>query len=416
MKLVRAGILLVAGLPLFSGSQDSEFNVNTRYTVEDVHIAAEGWRASLVADRDTHYISSGLRKDLKAIIGQKLNPVALDDLARRLRKEFHARTVERHVLRGKSPDAVQVVFDIKLRPARFDLAVPKFAYNSNQGWNGAGEATASVYHNAFTAGFVTDGDELLERYTGVEARYENSRLGSDRLRFRFEYDDFHDLWSQETRASATPDLYRTRENFEPVVTVQVARPLSISFGTSFERMETIGPAPRIESADAFLASARFHYRIEDAANQQDFDSGYDLRSGARVMASDFSYNRHRVEFRYTWTRGRQVVIDDLTGGAILGKAPLYERFSAGNSTTLRGWNKYELDPLGGNRIVHNSVEYRYGVFQAFFDSGAIWNGGETVIERNSLGAGIREGPFSVAVAIPLKEGHIEPVLMIGMNY
>ena len=123
-----------------------------------------------------------------------------------------------------------------------------------------------------------------------------------------------------------------------------------------------------------------------------------------------------MEFRYTWTRGKQVVIDDAMAGVITGKAPLYERFSLGNSSTLRGWNKYEIDPLGGNRMLHNSVEYRYGVFQAFFDMGAIWDVGETVVARNSAGVGIREGPFSIAVAIPLRDGRIEPVLMIGMNY
>ncbi len=415
MKYLWASVLLVAGLPLFAGTQDSEFNVNARYTVEDIRVASDGWTASLVSDHDSH-ISFSLRKDLTALIGQKLNTAALDELGRRLRKEFHARSVDHHVLRGKTPDAVQVLYDIKLRPARFDLAVPKFAYNSNQGWNGTGEATATVNHNSFTVGFASDGDELLERYTGLEARYENSHLGSDRVRFRFEFDNFHDTWSDSTRAAAPADIYRTRENFEPVLSFQVARPLSISFGASFEQMQTVGPAPHMEAADAFVASAHLHYRLENAANQQDFDSGYDLRSGARALASDFAYNRHHVEFRYTWTRGKQVVIDDAMAGVITGKAPLYERFSLGNSSTLRGWNKYELDPLGGNRMVHNSVEYRYGAFQAFFDTGAIWDVGETVVARNSAGVGIREGPFSIAVAIPLRDGRIEPVLMIGMNY
>jgi outer membrane protein assembly factor BamA len=172
----------------------------------------------------------------------------------------------------------------------------------------------------------------------------------------------------------------------------------------------------MEAADAFIASARFHSRVENEVDRHDFDSGYDLRSGARALSSDFAYNRHHMEFRYTWTRGKQMVIDDAMAGVITGKAPLYERFSLGNSSTLRGWNKYELDPLGGNRMLHNSVEYRYGAFQAFFDMGAIWDGGEAVIARNSAGVGIREGPFSIAVAIPLRDGRIEPVLMIGMNY
>ncbi len=266
-------------------------------------------------------------------------------------------------------------------------------------------------------GFVSDGDELLERYTGLQARYENSRLGSNRVRFRFEFDTFHDALERSNARPPDPTgLYRTRENFEPVVTIQVARPLSVSFGASFEQMQNDGPTPRMEAANAFIASARFHYRIEGAIDQQDFDSGYDLRAGPRILASDFAYNRHHFEFRYTWTRGKQMVIDDAMAGVITGKAPLYERFSLGNSSTLRGWNKYEIDPLGGNRMLHNSVEYRYGAFQAFYDLGAIWDGGEAIVgavPRWALAFG--RGRFHRR-RLPLKEGHVEPVFMVRMNY
>jgi outer membrane protein assembly factor BamA len=416
MKYLWIGCLLVAGCPIFAGTQDSEFNVNTRYIVENILVAGAGWTADLVASGRDEHISSGIRKDMSALIGQKLNTAALDDLAKRLRREFRARTVDRHVMRGKTPDTVEVVFDIKLRPARFDVSVPKFAYNSNQGWNGASEATATVNHNSFTAGLLSDGDDLLERDTGIEARYENSHLGSDNVRFKFEFDDFHNLWNPQTAALDGAAIYRTRENFEPVLTLAVARPLTVSFGVSFERMQDEGPVARVEAANAFIASVRLHNRIEDSDNLQEFDAGYDLRSGMRSLASDYGYNRHHFQFRYTWTHGKQMVIDDAMGGIITGNAPLYDVFALGNSNILRGWNKYELDPLGGNRVLSNSVEYRYGAFQAFYDMGTIWSSGEAVVARKSVGFGVREGPFSVAVAFPLKEGRIDPVLMVSMNY
>ena len=116
------------------------------------------------------------------------------------------------------------------------------------------------------------------------------------------------------------------------------------------------------------------------------------------------------------TRGKSVVIDDVTSGVLTGRAPLFERFVLGNSSTLRGWNKYDLDPLGGNRMVHNTVEYRYGVFEIFYDSGAIWDRGETAALRHSLGVGLRQGLFSMAVAFPVRDGHIDPIFMVGMNY
>ena len=77
---------------------------------------------------------------------------------------------------------------------------------------------------------------------------------------------------------------------------------------------------------------------------------------------------------------------------IAGRAPLFERFVLGNASTLRGWNKYELDPAGGNRMVHNSVEYRYGAFQAFYDTGAVWDRNDPAVIYQG-GAFVRMGPF-----------------------
>src|SRR5689334_20848518 len=96
MKSAWLGLFLFCGL-LSAGTQDSEFNVNSRYTVETVVVSGDGWSTDLVADHDPKgKISSGLRREITGIIGQKLNPPALDDLAKRLRKEFNARTVEHH--------------------------------------------------------------------------------------------------------------------------------------------------------------------------------------------------------------------------------------------------------------------------------------------------------------------------------
>lgn len=422
MKLAWLGCLL-AGSLLFAGTQDSETNVNTRYTVEAVAIQGEGWSNSPVLDRDRR-LSLSLRREIAALIGEKLNPPVLDDLAKRLRKELHARTVEHHVLRGKQPDYVQVVFDVTLRPTRFDVSVPKFLYQAKQGWSGAVEGTATSHHNGVTFGLVSDGDELVERYTGIEARYENDRLGTDKARLAFEFDSFHEQWNNASVAAvpagaqpdAASDFYRTRQNFQPVVSFVVARPLTVSFGASFERLEPEGPMARVESANAFLASATFRNELEGAEYQNNFNGEYDLRMGTRSLGSDFVYARHRWQFRYTLTRGKQMLMDEATAGFISGQAPLFERFAMGNSTTLRGWNKYDIDPLGGNRMVANSVEYRYGVLQVFYDTGAIWDNGQTVIARNSVGAGLRQGAFSLAVAFPLREGKSYPVFMVGMNY
>jgi hypothetical protein len=423
MRYAWLGCLLFGSL-LFAGTQDSEFNVNSRYTVETVVVSGDGWTINVTSAQDqAGTINSGLRKDMLSLVGEKLNPTVLDDLAKRLRKEFHARTVEHHVLRGKSPDYVQVVFDVKLRPTRFDVSVPKFLYGSEVGWTGAIEGTTTIKHSGFTFGLVSDGDEMAERYAGMVARYENNYLGTDRLRFRFQFENYHEQWNQATlndlaspRGYDTVGAYRTRQNFEPEVTLVLAKPLTLSMGTSFERFQQPLPAAHTEAANALITTLRYHRRLEDSENQHDLDAGYSLRAATKVLGSDLAYARHRWQFRYMLTRGKSVIIDDLTGGLITGTAPLYERFILGNSTTLRGWNKFELDPLGGNRMVHNSVEYRYGVFQIFYDSGAIWDRAESAVLRHSVGVGLRQGLFSLAVAFPVREGHIDPIFVVGMNY
>jgi hypothetical protein len=419
MKLAWLGCALLLSSRLPAGTQDPEFNVNTRYTVETVIVSGDGWTTDLASDHDEK-ISSGLRQQIAALIGTKLNPGLLDDLSARLRKEFQARTVTHRLLRGASPEYVQVVFEVKLRPTRFDVSVPKFLYNAKQGWSGAVEGTATVAHNGLTFGLVSDRDELAERYTGLVARYENTSLGTDHVHLRFQFESYHEQWNSATRAEASGDdfsgVYRARQNFEPTVTFVLAKPLTLSVGAGFQRLEEEAPAAHTDAANALITTLRYHRRLDDSEYQQDLDADYDLRAAARILASDFIYTRHHWGLRYALTHGKHRLSDNFMAGVVAGRAPLFERYVLGNSTSLRGWNKYEIDPVGGNRMAHNSVEYRYGCFQVFYDSGAVWDGGQPVTVRHSVGTGLRQGPLFVAIAFPLREGRMDPIFMLGMNY
>ena len=97
-------------------------------------------------------------------------------------------------------------------------------------------------------------------------------------------------------------------------------------------------------------------------------------------------------------------MEDLTAGMIAGQAPMFERFVLGNSAMLRGWSKYDLDPLGGNRMIHNTVEYQVrrlpGVLRLGCDLG--WRPGGR--GPNSAGIGLRHGAFSASIAFPLRDG------------
>jgi hypothetical protein len=422
MRLAWAGLLSLGAL--FAGTQDSEFNVNTRYTVESVIISGEGWAANLTSGQDTERISASLRKQISALIGDKLNPAMLDELAGKLRKEFQARTVSHRVLRGATPQSVQVLFEITLRPTRFDILVPKFLYTSTQGLSGAAEASAAVGgHNGFAFALVSDADELVERYTGFTARYENTHLGTNRIRAGFEFASFHEQWNSATRnalpeaaASETGGLYRTRQNIAPEVTFVIAKPLSVSVGAAFEQMQESLPAGQTDAANALTADVHFHDRLDDSDSQQELDGDYNVHAASRLLASDFVYVRHGLTFRYALRHGRHMLSDRLAAGVLAGRAPFFERFVLGNSTYLRGWNRFEINPLGGNRMVHNSVDYRYGRFQAFYDAGAVWDTGQPVLVRHSFGWGMHQGPVFLAVAFPARVGKVYPVFMVGMNY
>jgi hypothetical protein len=214
-----------------------------------------------------------------------------------------------------------------------------------------------------------------------------------------------------------PGLYRSRMNFEPVATVELTRGLTFSFGAGFQRFDSQVPGVRTQSANAGVMNLSYDRRFEGGwADQQELEATYSLRAATRMLNSDYAYARHRWGLRYTAARGKHTLTDEMVAGLITGPAPLFERYVLGTSTALRGWNKWDLDPLGGSRVAYNSVDYRCGLFEAFYDAGAIWDPGQDVVIRHSVGVGLRKGSFQVAMAFPVKGGHVLPIFMVGMNY
>ena len=418
MKFAWLGCLFASSL-LFAGPQDPESNINARYVVETVIVSGKGWTTNLGAET-TDKISSGLRHQLTAIIGQKLNPSALDSLAENLKKELSAREVVHRVVRGEVAEQVRVEFDVRPARATVGMNVRQFVYDSKQGWSGNGEADLTVQQHTFALGLVSDGDWLPERYTGVTARYENKSLGTERLSFRFTAQAYHTQWDHNVVSALAahpeiaPDLYRARLLFEPVATVVLARPLTLTVGARAERFESQVPAVGTLAANAVITTLRYHRTMEGSASQQDLDADCSLHAATKIFNSDYVYSLRTAGVRYQYRKGKSTLSDNAWAGVIGGRAPLSDRFVLGNTYYLRGWNKYEIDPLGGNRAVHNSVEYHYGPFQVFYDTGAVWDESQPVIARHSMGIGVRESVFSLAVAIPMRGGHVEPIFMMGI--
>ena len=390
-------------------------NVNSRYTVESVHVLGVKMGR----------LSQPLRGELDHVVGQKLDHPRLDRIADQIKKELHVSDVTVHVERGATPERVAVDFEIKnSRRQNFDLNVARFLYNSIRGWTGEGRATTTVAGNSFAFGLVDDGDSLTERYAGIRAGYARGGLWNDRLRVSFDFASYHDEWNPATLNAADPgDIYRTRQSFLPLATVVLAAPLDLDFGADFARLQPAagyaGASAKTESSNAVVTSLRYHRRWGSAQDreEQELRGIYSLRTATRILESDPVFTRHWFEARYKYRIARNTVEIGFVAGRITGDAPLYERFAAGNSLLLRGWNKYELDPLGGSHVVHGSVDYNFHGLLAFYDTGAIWDRGPQREQKQSVGVGYKaKDGFQLAMAFPVRDGHNYPVFYAGLNF
>ena len=103
-------------------------------------------------------------------------------------------------------------------------------------------------------------------------------------------------------------------------------------------------------------------------------------------------------------------------GRINGNAPLFERFTLGDSRTLRGWDKYDISPAGGDRMFHTSLEYRFHDVMLFVDGGSVWNTGADRRIRFSTGAGFTPGPLFFTVGFPINTDEFHAVFTTGFRF
>lgn len=391
-------------------------NVNTRLIVESVQVSGRG----------SAKLSNPLRSDLDHVAGQNFDPPLLERLRDRIKQELRVPEVRMHVAKGDMPDHVIVNFEIGAeREKRFDLDLARFLYHSKQGWSGQGHATVNINENAFSFGMVSDGDRLSERYAGIQAGFERRHVGTDRLGLRFDFSSYHEQWNQATLLQAAPDdIYRTRTHFSPMATVVILEPLEVSFGVDFARYRLSLPVAKTESSNAVVTTLRYHQRWGSASGaprgndegEHDLRASYSVRAGTHFLESDPVFARHQAEVRYRFRRGRQDLSVGFLAGIISGRAPLFERFVLGNAETLRGWNKFDLDPLGASHVAHGSIDYSYRSFLVFYDTGAVWDRPEEREQKQSLGLGCKKGGFQLAMAFPVKSGTVNPVFYAGMNF
>ena len=389
-------------------------NVNSRYTVESVS----------VTEKDREKLSKHLKEDMEKLVGEKFEQNIVDNLGRRIRKELRAASVMAKLSRGNAPEHVRVDFESRPRRMEEDADVTKFSYHSQQGWTGGLEMGFDAGPARVRFGIQSDGSELLERYAGITTGVAVP-IG-ERLQVRFAFDSFHEQWNQATidalsRRTDIPGVYRTRNNFEPSIRIALVRNLTLTAGVSFEEFQTQFPAARTEGSHSVITTLRYHRQwVDSDTSGQELDAGYSLRAATNILGSDYVYSRQSVNALYSRKFNHQEVLVRFGAGTMNGRAPLFERFVLGNTRTLRGWNKFEIDPLGGSRMIYGSTSYRYRVFELFYDTGSVWDRKENAVARNSAGCSLLFGSLrdglAFTVGFPLRDGHIQPLFIMSANF
>jgi hypothetical protein len=427
IPVLAAVTLLGQSITPVSASADEErnfdLNVNSRYTIESINFV----------DQRQYKLSTSALEEIRHLVGAKVSTEALDRLAVRIRGELRAHDVTFKLARGAQAESVRVLIQVDRAGGSFDASVPTLSYNSAVGFTGTGQLSSTIGPNAFTFRILRDSDTLIERFSGVQAKYERVAFGNDRIRFGFEIDGYQDQYSPSTLAaldsasrpvSLGAGAYGSRLNYEPSATFLLAAPLTLTVGLSFEQLNSLPTAARSESANAVINTLRYHRRWVDSGDStQELDAGYSLRAATTLLGTDLAYTRHVAHLKYNYSSRTQSVEVTMMAGAIYGQAPLFERFALGDSTLLRGWNKYDLDPLGGNRLAYGSVTYGYHIMRVFYDTGSVWDQGKSPEAKESAGVGVssglgvlEKGAFLVALAFPLGQGHVTPVVIAGMNF
>ena len=407
-------VFLVARI---SEDGDLASNINARYIVESVEIAGVP---------ETH-VSQALRNDLQALVGKRLDPDEAERLEERMIAELQGFDVKRRMSRGTEPGRIRLIFDVsKAEPPpwiRFAPSKSKFVYHATQGWSGVLDIPMSGRHNRVTVGLAFDNDDdLIEEYSGFGVRLESRKVATDRLGVSLEIAEWHQTWREATLLALAsdpriPGAYRTRLIVEPLATFAFSPHARVTGGVSISELESLSQSPESQMASAVVASFSYDQRWEPTSElRHDLDASYQWRSGTDALGSDLVYKRHLGRARYQYGKGRSTVTAALSLGHITGQAPLFERFSLGDSSTLRGWNKYDIAPAGGDSMFHQSIEYAYRHFAFFLDTGSVWDSGTDARTRVSTGFGYHGDNAFVTLGFPLNADEVSATFMMGVRF
>ena len=389
-------------------------NINSRYVVESV--ATSGVPEDEIAQE--------LRDRLQALVGKPLSSEEAGALSDQLKAAFPRYEVKRRISRGTVRGRIRVVFEltrIERRSIPFSPLRSKFVYHEDQKWSGVLDVMVGKDHRVGGAAVFDNNDDLIEEYSGFRLRADSRKLATDRVGGAIEFSRFTNDWRNATLVALAadpliPEPYRTRVTVEPTVTFAFNEHIRVFGGASVSDLESLDPAPGSSNANAWVAGIAGLGQWRGGTSRQRADAVYRLRAGTESLGSDLVYKRHSGDAHFRVEEGRNTLLAALSLGYITGQAPLFERFSLGDTATLRGWNKYDIAPAGGSRMWHQSLDYRYRAAAVFFDAGSVWDPAAGHRARLSAGFGIHTFNFFLLGGFPLNADNAGGTFMVGVRF
>lgn len=416
--LILTIVLVFVATPL-AHAQDPDPNVNTKYTVAKADVRG-------VPGRD---VSPEIRKEIDALVGKPLDSAAAEAVADALKAAFPEYEVSRRIERSQRKGTLDVLFILSrpdwARYLRYEQLRAKALFHSDQGWGAVLPLTISV-NDVLVTPIVTwsNADDYVEENSGFGIRVESRRLGTERLGMMLDWTTQDVDWRDETLAAValTPQplpLYRHRMSFTPLMKFAFTPQVSVAGGVEITELDPFEEDSVLPSqmANVAIGSVRYkqHWspreRVEHWAG-----ASFTLRKGLSDLESDFEYDRYLIEGDYVFRARRHRVRVSALAGRITGSAPLFERFTLGDSHTLRGWDKYDISPVGGDRMFHTSLEYQIKDVMLFVDAGSVWDTGTARRVRFSTGAGFTPGPLFFTLGFPINTDEFRAVFTMGFRW
>ena len=207
------------------------------------------------------------------------------------------------------------------------------------------------------------------------------------------------------------------------------------------RLEDVTISDVVSGATTELTSEIGSTNLSSAETQLSYDSrdnvfspskGIYIRNVFQVFGGPFGGDRDFIKYfsriSFYVPAPKEAVVELRLRGGIASefddtdKIPIYERFFAGGSSTVRGYRERKVgpidrsaeDPVGGDKMFIGNIEYTYPLADflkvaTFFDIGKIWGNESVNVDKgevmSSIGMGFRVntpiGPVSVDYGWPL---------------